>query len=144
MSDGNIEALVSSVTRSIADLEEKLELTQASLNNVEGEISDLPQEYVQREEARLARFLMGGIAGILAILMVVAFSLINYVDGQYTKSCRETRSTLRSVINIAVADQVPLSTATPEIISAIEERNARIRPLRERLLSLDGTQSEKC
>lgn len=144
MSDGNIEALVSSVTRSIADLEEKLELTQASLNNVEGEISDLPQEYVQREEARLARLLMGGIVGILAILIVVAFSLINYVDGQYTKSCRETRSTLRSVINIAVADQVPLSTATPEIISAIEERNARIRPLRERLLSLDGTQSEKC
>ena len=123
---------------SIENLAGDLEDVQGSLTLVNKRLGRLPAEYVPRYRARQ---LVATAAGFLLLLAGFVVWTENKAEGL----CKDDRSALRSVIEIAVSDRQPLPTSTPETITAIEELNARtIRPLREKLLSLDGTQPEKC
>lgn len=145
MTEEGVEALVLSVNKSINELEGKLEDVQGSLDSVQAKLGKLPENYIPRKEAvhkaKRARQLLGTFAGLLLILAGFVF----WTEDRAMDLCKDDRSALRSVIEIAIADRQPLPTSSPETITALERDNAtRIRPLRERLLSLDGTQPEKC
>lgn len=121
--------------------------------------ADIKKNYVPRKEVdERAAGIRKWIAGMLIAGMIVAASAftgwyVNHRESLYNKelaeknlaNCEQTREGLRNVIEIAVADRRPLSSSTPETVAAIEAENVnRIRPLRERLLSLDGTKPELC
>ena len=140
----------------LTELLEAIEKSNEALEEIEGELTDLrveisnlPDKYLPRDEAKdKARLIQRGIAAgasVFFILGLIVFSFVLYVKSEGEEVCRSNRDALRNVITTAVADRVPLASSSPETVAAIEETNAnRIRPLRERLLSLEGTQPEKC
>jgi hypothetical protein len=141
----DFEALILSVNKNIEKLEEELGGTQGQLEGVNKKLDRLPKEYIPRGEAEVKA------SRIRKVLMVIASAAVILAGGGYwlnsrlVSSCEDSRNGLREVINVAVADRQPLSTSTPETIAAIQEQNERtIRPLREKLLSLNGTQPDKC
>lgn len=128
---------------------EALEEIESDLTDLRVEISNLPDKYLPRDEAKVRADKVKTIGMIwLAVIFVVALftvRLVIYVNDNGIAACMDDRTALKNVIEIAVADRQPLASSSPETIAAIEEQNVRmIRPLRERLLSLDGTQPEKC
>lgn len=146
MPDDGLESLVLSVNKAIADLEDELEATQCSLDQLNNR---LPREYMPRNEAKEKADQLRRMAlrttGVLLGLGVVAVLFTLLVKAQAVDACKDSREALRDVVNIAVADRQPLPTSSPETVEAINQQNINsIRPLRERLLSLDGTQPEKC
>lgn len=140
-----LAALVKAVEQNNALMSE----VESDLTDLKVEISNLPDKYLPREEAKEKALAIRNIAvlgaAITALVGLLIVSLVLFVKAEGVTACKDDRAALRDVINIAVADRQPLSTSTPETIAAIEESNERqVRPLRERLLSLDGTQPEKC
>lgn len=145
MPEDGFEALVVSVNQSIKGLEEELEGTQDALDRVHARLDTLPEYYIPRKEADVkAVRVKNALIGLLVAGSIVAFGVVAiFVNNE--RVCREDRTFNRDLITIAVADRQPLATSTPETRAALDHDNAtRIRPLRERLLSLDGAQPEKC
>lgn len=145
MDNTDIEALVANVNESVQGLEEELTSTQVTLNAIASQLSALPDYYIPRKEADVkASRIRTALVGFLISGLAVASGLV----ALYYKEqdiCHENRTFHRDLINIAVADRQPLPTSTPEMVLAIEEHNKNVtRPLRERLLSLDGAQPETC
>lgn len=143
-------ALVESLNQKIDKLEEDLQSNQEALN---GLVAKLPEDYIPRDEADEKAERLRDIGVFLGtILLIVGLSIVGlvfWVKGEVKKEsearCRASRAALAEVVNVAVADRQPLPTSTPETIAAIERLNDEVtRPLRNRLLSLDGTQPEKC
>lgn len=143
-------ALIESVNQNIARLEEDLDGTQERLDTI---IGRLPQDYIPRTEAdertdKLRTYAIVAAIGIVITAIAVVglvFWVKGEVKGESESRCRAGRSALAEVIKVAVADRQPLPTTSPEAAAAIREQNERtVRPLREQLLSLDGTQPEKC
>lgn len=128
---------------------ETLAEIEGELTDLRVEISNLPDKYIPRFEAKekankIQKVAAAG-ASVFFILGIIVFAFVLYVRDESEEACRSNREALRNVITIAVADRQPLATSSPETVAAIEEVNTRqIRPLRERLLSLEGTQPEKC
>lgn len=143
-------ALVESLNQKIGHLEEDLDKNQQALNSL---VKKLPKDYIPRDEAdekaeKIREWAISFIAVGLAILLAV-IGLVFWVKGEVRAEgiarCKEDRTALNQVVNIAVADRRPLTTTTPEAARAIEEQNETlVRPLRNKLLALDGTQPEKC
>ena len=128
---------------------EALAEIESDLTDLRVEIGNLPDKYLPRDEAKEKSErvkLIAKIAGAVGIILILLAALFTYyVSSEGIAACRDDRSALREVINIAVADRRPLPSSGPEIAAAIEETNrTQVRPLRERLLSLEGTQPEKC
>jgi hypothetical protein len=142
-------AELSAVLEALKQNNEVMEAIEGELVDIKVEIGNLPEKYLPRDEAkdkakRIKEIAVAGMGGLLALLLMGAGFTV-YVKNEAVGACREGRTALRQVIEIAVADRQPLSSSTPETIAAIEDANQRlVRPLRERLLSLDGTQPEKC
>ena len=135
----NIEELVTELTDGIAALEVRIGETQKTLKAVNEKLDD--------KTNRVKKWLIGLVtAGTVAFGVGGALWYDNHLDtDRLTRSCQENRATLKQVIEIAIADRQPLSSSTPETVIAIERDNAdRIRPLREKLLALEGTQPQKC
>lgn len=126
-----------------------METVEADISDLKVEIGNLPNKYLPRGEAqekadRIRTIFTAWVVALITMVLI-AFGLIFYVKGESVSACKDNRAALRDVINIAVMDRQPLPTTTPETAAAIERQNVEIiRPLRERLLSLDGTQPEKC
>ena len=140
-----LQALLEAVQQNNQTLEE----VESELSDLRVEISNLPRKYIPRSEAkekseRVKKIATFGAIAFLALGLIV-FTFVLYVKAEGIQACREDRTALRDVIDIAVADRQPLTTSSPETVAALERDNReRIRPLRERLLSLEGTQPEKC
>lgn len=138
-------ALIESVNQSVSKLELELESTQETLDRAISKIDNFPKDYIPRSEAdikaeRVKKALAGGVVGLLTLSGAGVWLNSKFVD-----SCKRSREGLQEVINVAVADRQPLPTSSPDTIAAIEEVNRnQVRPLREKLLSLDGTQPSKC
>lgn len=128
---------------------ETLAEIECELSDLRVEIVNLPDKYIPRHEAREKAEKIKGLAFtwtiVLLVLGLLVFVFALYVKTEGEEACRSSREALRNVITIAVADRQPLASSSPETTADIEEVNkTRIRPLRERLLSLEGTQPEKC
>ena len=140
----------------LTELLEAIEKSNEALEEIEGELTDLrveisnlPHKYLPRDEAevRADRVKTVGMVWLTVIFAVALFTagMIIYVNDKSIAACVDDRTALRNVIEIAVADRQPLASSNAETAAAIELMNeTRIRPLRERLLSLDGTHPEKC
>lgn len=146
MPDEGLEGLVLSVNQSITILEDELNETQDSLDKLNDRLT---REYIPRNEAKEKADQLRKnalvVTVVLAGLGIVVFLFVLFIKAQALESCKDSREALRNVVTVAVADRQPLSTSSPETVEAIHQQNIdSIRPLRERLLALDGTQPEKC
>ena len=146
-----LEALVVSVNQVVEKLSGDLEDVQYTLDQTNARIAELPKTYIPRTEAdkkadTIRNVLTGIVLAGAGIFSLVVYGIVdNGNDEDRARvACRETRSTLESVINISVADREPLPTSSAETRAAIEAQNVRIKELRDRLLSLEGTQPGKC
>lgn len=145
MSEDELKAMVMSVVKGMETLEEELSVTREGL----GDVLEQLKSFISRDEAEeKALAVRKWIAGVIIAGFVVAISAFT---GWYTNRnllqdrCRVTRTDLRTIVSEAVVERKPSPSATPEIVAQVEHDNAtRVRPLRERLLSLEGTQPEKC
>lgn len=138
-------ALIESVNQNIARLTSELEDTQNGLDSIDAKMDLLPEIFIPRTEAEIKG---QRIKRALTVIVLAGALIIGggvWMKTEFVAACRDSRESLRQVINTAIADRQPLSTSAPETIAAIEQQNInQIRPLREKLLTLDGTQPSKC
>lgn len=141
MPDAGLDQLLAS----IKELEHELGNTYSELGEVNARLDSLPEYYIPRREADVKAGRIKAALGVLLLCGVIVAGGLVTIWANNRQVCREDRTFNRDLITIAVADRQPLSTSTPEMVAAIEDQNARlVRPLRERLLSLDGAHPEKC
>ena len=148
MAPDNVEALVLSVNQTVQTLTDELEDTRVSLDGIHERLKGyVPRREVEERAERVKKVgIMAGSAISVCFMIGGGLWYDNRQDtNKLTQNCVENRQTIKQMIEIAIADRQPLSSSTPETIAAIEEVNQRqVRPLRERLLSLEGAQPEKC
>lgn len=138
-------ALIESVNQNITRLSEELEDTQNGLDSINAKMDRLPEVFIPRTEAEVKAQRIKKALAVIVFAGVLVTGGGVWMKTEFVAACQDSRESLRQVINTAVADRQPLSTSTPETIAAIEQQNInQIRPLREKLLALDGTQPSKC
>lgn len=137
MTEAGLEALVIAVNQSIADLDEELTDVRSALVDTNRQLEELPKKFIPRTEAaRKAEVVKNWFAGVIVAGVIVALTAFGFhIDNQrdsarLLNNCRENRQTMRDVIQIAVPEREP---ATPGET-----------PLRDRLLTLEGTHPERC
>lgn len=137
------------LVETINQLNAELEHTQESLDGINIRLDKLPEKYLPRDEAAVKAKQLRIKARNLIIALIIggviaATAGIN-LNHRFTHACIESRESLQAIINTAVADRQPLSTSSPETRAALEVQNeTQVRPLREKLLSLDGVDPGKC
>ena len=140
---------LAALVKAVEQNNELMAEVENDLTDLKTEIMNLPKKYLPRDEAQekadTVRTIAIAVVGGILSLLVVAAGFTLYVKREGIHACRDDRQALREVVEIALADRQPLPTSTPETVAAIQQQNVNsIRPLRERLLSLEGTQPEKC
>lgn len=149
-------AELAALIAAVDSLNRNVEETGEELTRLRADIAEkyIPRVEVDERAAGIRRWLAGLlIAGVVVAACAGTGWYVNYRGGERNSqsaekslyNCEQTRMGLREVIEIAVADRPVLSSSTPDAIAAIEKLNReQVRPLRERLLALDGTNPELC